>query len=115
MYRIPVTLLNSVSVSAGSPVTSSAFDLGEVHENYAIQVNVSGFSGSGTIAVDLYGSLDGVNYYPGALINIPGGTTAAGVFIEVSSTPVPARYLQAYTTVFSGTPSATVTLIAISS
>lgn len=97
-------------------VNSSSFqygvqyvDLFKVYDLFTAHIVVSDFTGSGTIAVDVEGSLDGENWY--VLTNIPFGTTANSDGFYVSSGDYgskPARFVRAYGVQFSGTPSATV-------
>lgn len=112
-WAIPQEVLSAVFVNSSTPVQGPVIDLGEVRDSFVAQYNVSGFIGSGTIAVDVYGSLDGVTWY--LVINLAGGVGADfqganalgpdGLF----SPALPARYLQAASSVVAGTSTATVT------
>jgi hypothetical protein len=111
-WGIPIVPLSEGSVSSGPAVTGDVIDFGEIRDMHAATFTVTDFSGSGTIAADLNGSLDGESWY--TLANIPGGISGNGVVFNATTNPAPARYVQAFAEVFGGSPSATVTVTSVS-
>lgn len=106
-WGIPLEVLPSSSITPGPPVMGAVIDFGEVKDVHALQATITGFTGSGSIAAAIFGSLDGVNWYTNVdVANIPGAAGADGVYVNQST--IPARFVQAIAEVFSGSASATV-------
>lgn len=111
MHNSPaVVLMDDITVDSGTNVYGVPYvDLFDVYDLFTAHFVVSGFTGSGTLAVDVEGSLDGEHWY--ILTNIPFGTSDNTDVFHTSDGDFgskPARFVRAYAVQFSETPSATV-------
>lgn len=108
-WEIPqADVLSAVSVTS-TPTETATIDHQRVVDTHALQVALSGFSGTGAVFVIVQGSLDGTNWYNLISFQYESGWSAFGLFTETG----PARYTRVYAFATTDT-SATVTASVVS-